>query len=152
MRRRDLPTYLLFLVLVVGGGLLIGSTTAPDAWYASLAKPPFNPPNWLFGPVWTVLYVAIAVAGARTWLHARGSRAMTAWWAQLVFNFLWSPVFFALHSIGGALVIVLAMAATVAAFIVFSWRSDRLSALLFIPYLAWVSFAALLNASIFWLN
>lgn len=152
MSRRNLPTYLLFLVLVVGGGLLIGSTTTPDGWYAALAKPAFNPPNWLFGPVWTVLYVVIAVAGARTWLRARGGRAMTAWWAQLVFNFLWSPVFFALHSIGGALVIVLAMAGTVAAFIALSWRSDRLSALLFVPYLAWVSFAALLNASIFWLN
>ena len=152
MSRRDLPTYLLFLVLVVGGGLLIGSTTTPDAWYANLAKPAFNPPNWLFGPVWTILYVVIAVAGARTWLRARGSRAMTAWWVQLVFNFLWSPVFFSLHSIGGALVSVVGMAGAVTAFLILAWRSDRFAALLFVPYLAWVSFAAILNASIFWLN
>lgn len=152
MSRRDLPTYLVFLVLVVGGGLLIGSSNVPDGWYADLSKPSFNPPNWLFGPVWTVLYVVIAVVGARTWLRARRGGAMTAWWAQLLVNFLWSPVFFSLHSIGGALVIVFAMAGTVIAFIALTWRSDRLSALLFVPYLAWVCFAAALNASILWLN
>lgn len=152
MSRRGLTTHLVFLMLVVGGGFLIGSSTAPDSWYAGLAKPPFNPPNWLFGPVWTVLYIAIAIAGARTWLRERRGGAMIAWWAQLGFNFLWSPVFFSLHSIGGALVVVLGMAGAVAAFIALTWRTDRLSALLFIPYLAWVSFAALLNASILWLN
>ncbi|MFN3549595.1 MAG: TspO/MBR family protein [Mesorhizobium sp.] len=152
MRRGDLPTYLVFLVLVVGGGLLVGSANIPDGWYASLAKPPFNPPNWIFGPVWTILYIMIAVAGARTWLGERRGGAMAAWWAQLVFNFLWSPVFFTLHSIGSALVVVLAMAVAVAAFIALTWRVDRPAALLFIPYFAWVSFASLLNASILWLN
>ena len=152
MSRGGFLTYLVFLVLVVGGGLLVGSSNIPDGWYAGLAKPAFNPPNWIFGPVWTFLYVIIAVAGARTWHREWRGAAMTAWWGQLAFNFLWSPVFFTLHSIGGALVIVLAMAGAVAAFIGLSWRKDRLSALLFVPYLAWVSFASLLNASILWLN
>jgi len=152
MSRRHLPTHLVFLALVVGGGLLVGASNIPDAWYADLAKPVFNPPNWIFGPVWTLLYVMIAVAGARTWLRDRRGSAMTAWWVQLALNFLWSPAFFSFHAIGAALVIVLALAVAVAAFIGLTWRSDRVAALLFVPYLAWVSFASLLNASILWLN
>ena len=152
MSRRHLPTHLVFLALVVGGGLLVGASNIPDAWYADLAKPVFNPPNWIFGPVWTLLYVMIAVAGARTWLRDRRGSAMTAWWVQLALNFLWSPAFFSFHAIGAALVIVLALAVAVAAFIGLTWRSDRVAALLFVPYLAWVCFASLLNASILWLN
>lgn len=152
MNRGGPSTYLVFIVLVVGGGLVVGSTNIPDGWYQGLAKPPFNPPNWIFGPVWTILYVMIAGAGARTWIRGRRGAVMAAWWTQLVFNFLWSPVFFTLHSIGGALVVVLAMAVAVAAFIALTWRGDRPAALLFVPYFVWVSFATLLNASILWLN
>lgn len=152
MNSRRLATHIAFLVLVVGGGLLIGATNTPDGWYASLAKPQFNPPNWIFGPVWTILYVAIAVAGARTWLRDRRGAAMAVWWGQLVLNFLWSPAFFTLHSIGGAMVVVTGMAVAVAGFIAASWRHDRPAALLFVPYLAWVCFAGLLNGSILWLN
>ena len=92
-----------FILLVVGGGLLIGFLTAPGPWYEALAKPSFNPPNWLFGPVWTVLYVFIAIAGWRIWQRERPGTAMKLWWLQLVLNFLWSPVFFALQQIGLAL-------------------------------------------------
>lgn len=77
-----------FLLLVLGGGLLIGYATLPGAWYASLVKPPFNPPNWVFGPVWSLLYILIAIAGWRTWRLQPGSGAMRAWAAQLVLNFL----------------------------------------------------------------
>jgi tryptophan-rich sensory protein len=140
-----------FLALVVGGGLTIGAVTAPGEWYAQLAKPSFNPPGWVFGPVWTVLYVLIAIAGWRTW--ERGTAApMMLWWAQLALNFAWSPVFFAAHRIGIALLIVLLLLGTVGAFITLSWRQDRLTAWLFVPYAAWVAFASVLNASIYWLN
>ena len=152
MNRHRLTTQLVFLALVVGGGLVIGASNTPGGWYAGLAKPPFNPPNWVFGPVWTILYVAIAVAGARTWHRDRRSPAMIAWWAQLVLNFLWSPAFFTLQSIGGAMIVIAGMAVAVAVFIAQSWRPDRLAALLFVPYFAWVCFAGLLNASILWLN
>lgn len=152
MNRHRLAIHLAFLALVVGGGLAVGASNTPDGWYAALAKPFFNPPNWIFGPVWTILYVAIAVAGARTWMRDRRGSAMIAWWAQLVLNFLWSPAFFTLHSIGGALVVVTGMAIAVAIFIAQSWRRDRPAALLFVPYLAWVCFAGALNASILWLN
>lgn len=149
---RYLPL-LLFLVVTVGGGLLIGATNAPDPWYAALDKPPFNPPDWLFAPVWSILYVAVAVAGWRIWrLDDTTGGAMTAWWVQLGLNFLWSPVFFTLQAPGLALAVVLALLAAIVAFILPAWRRDRTAALLFLPYGAWVAFAALLNASIWWLN
>lgn len=142
----------LFILLVVGGGLLIGLFTGPGEWYQALAKPSFNPPGWLFGPVWTVLYVMIAVAGWRVWQVDRSGAAMKLWWFQLLLNFLWSPVFFAVHSIGGALAIILALLLVILGFIAAAWNSDRVAAWLFVPYLAWVAFASLLNGSIWALN
>jgi translocator protein len=140
-----------FLVVVIGGGLLIGFVTRPDAWYAGLAKPPFNPPNWIFAPVWTLLYVLIAIAGARTF--ARGlDLAFGLWVAQLALNFAWSPAFFGLHRPGLALATVAALLAVILAFIVQRWQVDNVSALLFVPYACWVAFATLLNASIVRLN
>ena len=142
----------LFLLLVVGGGVAIGFLNAPGEWYAGLAKPPFNPPNWVFAPVWTVLYVLIAVAGWRTFERDRSSRPMKLWWAQLVLNFLWSPVFFAAHRIGLALLVILLLLAAILAFPVMSWRQSRVAVWLFAPYAAWVAFAAVLNGSIWLLN
>jgi benzodiazapine receptor len=152
MNRPSLPTLLAFLLLVVGGGLALGAFNIPGGWYEALEKPWFNPPNWLFGPAWTTLYVLIAIAGARSFARDRGSPAMKAWWAQLAFNFLWSPVFFTLHAVGAALVVVVAMLVSILAFILLTRRVDLLSALLFVPYLLWVSFATALNAAILWLN
>ena len=80
-----------FLALVVGGGLGIGYVTSPGEWYAQLAKPSFNPPGWIFAPVWTLLYVLIAIAGWHVWLYDRDGWTMKLWWFQLVLNFLWSP-------------------------------------------------------------
>lgn len=141
-----------FLLLVLGGGLLIGYATLPGAWYASLVKPPFNPPNWVFGPVWSLLYILIAVAGWRTWRQQPGNGAMRVWAAQLVLNFLWSPTFFGAKIMGLALVVILFLLASILLFITRVWSRDRLSAWLFVPYAAWVAFATLLNASLFWLN
>ena len=143
---------LAFLVLVVGGGLLIGFLTLPGAWYEALQKPSFNPPNWLFGPAWTTLYVLIAIAGWRVWLRDRAGSLMKLWWLQLALNFLWSPVFFGLQLIAPALLVVAAMLVSILAFIGIAWQRDRLAALLFVPYAAWVAFATLLNAAIWQLN
>lgn len=143
---------LIFLLVVLGGGLLIGYATLPGDWYASLNKPPFNPPNWVFAPVWSALYVCIAVAGWRTSRLRPGSGAMRVWVAQLALNFLWSPTFFGAKMIGLALVVILLLFAAIVLFVGRVWQSDRLSGWLFVPYAAWVAFATLLNASIFWLN
>jgi tryptophan-rich sensory protein len=142
-----------FLAIVMGGGLLIGFATMPGEWYASLVKPPFNPPNWIFGPVWTLLYVMIAVAGWRTWQRSRSGSAMKLWTAQMALNFVWSPVFFAAQMLGVALVVIITLLGCIVAFIVQSRRDgEGISALLFTPYAAWVSFATLLNASLWYLN
>lgn len=145
-------TLALFVILVVGGGSLIGINNVPGEWYQALAKPPFNPPNWIFGPVWTILYVLIAVAGWRVWNAQRTGGAMSVWWLQLGLNFLWSPVFFTLNQIGLAFLIIAVLLAAILAFIRINWQRDRTSAMLFLPYAAWVAFATLLNGSIWLLN
>lgn len=145
-------TLALFLFFVIGGGTLIGASSPPGEWYAALEKPAFQPPGWLFGPVWTVLYILIAIAGWRTWQRRAEGPAMQVWFAQMAVNFIWSPAFFVMHLPGLALVIVLLLAVLVAAFISLTWSRDRTSAILFMPYLAWVSFASLLNAAVWWLN
>ncbi|WP_171126150.1 MULTISPECIES: TspO/MBR family protein [unclassified Ruegeria] len=141
-----------FLALVVGGGILIGTLTAPGEWYAQLSKPAFNPPNWIFGPVWTVLYVLIAMAGWRQFETDRSSTAMKLWWAQMGLNFLWSPAFFVLQLPWFALVVIVALLAVIVMFIAQVRNSDRASALAFLPYFAWVAFATALNLSIAILN
>lgn len=149
---RKTATHLCFLVLVVGGGLLIGVLNRPDDWFLSLSKPGFTPPNWIFAPVWTALYVVIAIAGARIFIDHRRSAAMRLWWAALLLNFAWSPLFFGLHEPALAMIVIFGLIVAILLFIAFSWRSDRMSAILFLPYLAWTSFASVLNAAIVALN
>ena len=145
-------TLVLFLFFVIGGGTLIGVNFMPGDWYAALEKPWFNPPNWLFGPVWTILYVMIAVAGWRTWRRGPAGLPMQLWFGQMAFNFMWTPAFFGLHLPGLALLLLAVMLALIVLFIRLTWSPDRVSALLFLPYAAWVSFAGLLNLAIWWLN
>jgi len=142
----------LFLALVLGGGFAIGFVTLPGEWYAQLAKPAYIPPNWVFPLAWSVIYILIAIAGWRVWRHDRAGLPMKLWWAQLGLNFLWSPTFFGAHQMGLALVVILLMLVTIFALIATSWRRERVVAVLFMPYAAWVAFASLLNASIFGLN
>lgn len=141
-----------FLLLTVGGGVLIGTLTLPDGWYAALVKPPWTPPNWVFGPAWTLLYVLIALAGHRSFQRAPGGLAIKLWIAQLLLNFSWTPIFFRAHLIEAALVVIAGVLLVIVAFIVRSWHRDRVAAWLFVPYALWVSFALSLNAGISWLN
>ena len=143
----------LFILLVVGIGWTIGATNLPGAWYAELQKPPFNPPNCVFAPTWTIVYVLIAVAGWRTYLQDDATALpMQLWFAQIMLNFAWSPVFFTLHYMTLALAIILTLLAVIVSFVWVQWRENRLAAALFIPYMAWVAFASLLNHSIYRLN
>ena len=158
MRRRHprlaWPWLLLFLALVLGGGWAIGTQVRPDAWFRSLAKPAFNPPDAVFAPVWTILYILIAIAGWRTFGRTAPGhrRAAVLWTLQLLLNFAWSPVFFGAHRIGLALAVIVALLLAIMAFIAATWRADRPSALLFLPYAAWVAFATVLNAAFLALN
>ena len=142
----------LFVIAVIGVGFAIGMLNPPGQWYAALSKPSFNPPNYIFGPVWSVIYLLIAVAGWRVWEAQGEVLGKFLWGAQMALNFAWSPMFFTVHSIKGALIIIVAMLLSILAFIVHQWSRDRLSAVLFTPYALWVSFATVLNASIVMLN
>lgn len=131
----------------------MGAANLPGAWYAGLQKPSLNPPNWIFGPTWTVLYVMIAVAGWRTYLQDKVTALpMQLWFAQMALNFMWSPTVFTLHSLAWGLAVILTMLVVIITFIVVQWLENRLAALLFIPYAAWVAFASLLNYYLFRLN
>ena len=138
-----------FVVAAAGGAATV---SAVREWYPTLSKPSWTPPSWVFGPVWTLLYAMMAVAAWLVWRRA-GWCGAPAWFAaQLALNAVWSPLFFGLHWIGVALLDIgllwVAIAATMAAF----WQVTPLAGWLFVPYLAWVSFAAALNFAIWRLN
>ena len=141
-----------FLVVVIGVGALIGTQSLPGSWYEGLVKPPFNPPNWIFGPVWFALYILIAVAGWRIYMIDPDSTPMKLWYGQMVLNWAWSPVWFLGHLVWPAFAIITALWLLLIVFIVTAKRMDPTSAWLFIPYLAWVSFAGALNLAIGVLN
>ena len=125
----------------------------PGTWYAGLQKPSYNPPNWIFGPVWTVLYVMIAVAGWRTYLQKTPpALPMQLWYVQMALNFMWSPVAFTLHSLAAGLAIILMLLAVIVGFIWVQAPDNKPAALLFLPYAAWVAFASVLNYSLYRLN
>lgn len=130
----------------------MGRLFMPGDWYAALAKPSFNPPGWIFGPVWTVLYIFIAIAGWRIWNRDRRGLSMKLWWAQMMLNFLWTPVFFGAHQIGAALVVIVMLLAVIVGFVAAAWRRDWVAAWLFVPYAAWVAFASVLNGTIWAMN
>ncbi|MEE2950937.1 MAG: TspO/MBR family protein [Pseudomonadota bacterium] len=140
-----------FVLLSLGGGGLIGLLVETGDWYQSLAKPAFNPPGFVFGPVWTVLYILIGFAGFRVWRAGLG-RLQRLWWAQLALNFAWPVVFFSAHALTGALAVIVLLVLVILAFVSAAWTRERLSALLFLPYALWTLFAAVLNASIVWMN
>jgi tryptophan-rich sensory protein len=149
---RSWVTLAVFLALVLGIGGLVGTQSVPGSWYEGLAKPPLNPPNWVFGPVWFALYVMIAVAGWRIWMVAPRSRAMTLWGVQMLLNWAWSPVWFLAQQPWAAFVILVGMWLAIAGFILSARRHDNIAPWLFVPYIAWVSFAGYLNLSIALLN
>jgi translocator protein len=138
---------------VVGG---LATRSSVSTWYPTLQKPAFNPPPWVFGPVWTTLYVLMGVAAWLAWRAAgRGparERGQRLFWVQLALNVLWSFLFFGLRSPPLALVEILLLWAAIFATLRAFWRVRPLAGALLLPYLAWVSFATLLNASIAWLN
>ena len=152
MTKKHALTLILFVACTVAGGSLIGYFSMPGAWYQALDKPWFNPPNWVFGPVWTLLYVLIGIAGARVWINDRGGVLPKLWFAQIALNFAWPLVFFTAQRPDLAIGVLAGMLIAIFCFIALAWRRDRPAALLFIPYALWVSFAGLLNAAIWQLN
>jgi len=154
----DILKLILCLVITLGVGFAGSLYTAPAirTWYATLHKPSFNPPNWVFMPVWTVLYIMMAVAAFLVWRAPATGRwkvvALAAFLVQLLLNLLWSLLFFGLRQPAYALVdiVLLWLMIVVTAFLFV--KLSRPAALLLVPYLAWVTFAAVLNSEILRLN
>ena len=122
-------------------------------WYAGLSKPRWTPPNWLFGPVWTILYVAMAVAAWLVWQRTGlMERPMKLFLLQLALNAAWSGVFFGLHSPGAAFAEIVALWFAILATSIEFWKTAPAAGWLLLPYLIWVSYAAALNFSIWRLN
>ncbi|MBX3381484.1 MAG: tryptophan-rich sensory protein [Phycisphaeraceae bacterium] len=156
------PTFVGRQIIVFIGWLVLcfaAATSAVfvsvDGWYTTLNKPSWNPPSWLFGPVWSLLYIMMAVAAWLVW--RKGGWAAQRWplslfLVQWLLNALWTPLFFGMHQLGASLVEIvllwLAIAATIHAF----WRVSKPAGWLLVPYLAWVSFATFLNFTIWRLN
>ena len=146
------------IVLCMLAGFIGSFFTTPriPGWYAGLEKPSFNPPAWLFGPVWTALYILMGIALFLVWrkgLAARGVRiALLVFLVQLVLNALWSFAFFGAQSPLAGLIVIIALWGTIAATIALFAPLSRGAAVLLAPYILWVSFAAILNASIYFLN
>ena len=141
--------------LCVAVGVVIGIFFKPGAWYAALEKPAFNPPAWLFAPVWTVLYVAMGVGAWRIWCLPGSTErklALRQFGVQLILNAAWSPVFFGAQSLAGGLAVIVLLLFAIAATIQRFHPLDKPAAWLLAPYLAWVSFATLLNVALLALN
>ncbi len=131
-----------------------GLATAPNipTWYAGLVKPAWTPPGWIFGPVWSFLYLSMAVAAWLVWRRGNALVPLTLFAIQLAFNAAWSWLFFGLHSPCAALIDVVLLWVAISATLLVFWFRSTIAGLLFVPYLAWVSFAAVLNFAIWRLN
>ena len=145
-----LVPFLVAVGVVAGlGGL---AAAGSQSTYRALELPPYAPPSWLFGPVWSLLYVMIGIAGWLLWRAGGWDRVMWLWVVQLVLNLGWTPLFFAADMYVAALVEIVLLAGAVALLIAWSWHRSRVAAWLLVPYLAWVCFATALNAGIVVLN
>jgi translocator protein len=143
-----------FVALCLSVAAVGGFATASSVidWYPTLNKPSWNPPSWLFGPVWTVLYIMMAVAAWLVWKQDDSRPALILWGGQLALNLAWSFLFFGARSPILGLIDIIAMWLSIAATIFLFAQKSRVAAYLMVPYLCWVSFATALNAAIVMLN
>ena len=156
-RSFEIISLIVFLIVClsvsgVGGAI---TATSVDTWYQALEKPAFNPPDWVFAPVWTALYLFMGVAAWRIWRFRalKTARiALVVFGFQLCLNVGWSFLFFGLQQINFALVEIVILLFVIISNMFLFWRLDRFAGLLFVPYVAWVSYATILNASLSFLN
>ncbi|MFK7851355.1 MAG: TspO/MBR family protein [Akkermansiaceae bacterium] len=140
-----------FIVLTFSASAL-GVFFLPGEWYQALDKPDWNPPSWIFGPVWTALYLMMAIAAWLVWKRDGWKIPLSLYIIQLILNAAWSPIFFGAHELGWALVEILFLWVAIIATLLSFYRISRPAAWLLVPYLVWVSFAAFLNFTLWRLN
>ncbi len=152
-KNKYLSLIIIFLITFLAPA--IGSyttTTFKEPWYSELIQPSFNPPSWVFAPVWTTLYVLMSLAMWRVWIKSFNIKIIKLYFVHLFFNSIWSVIFFGFHQIGLALVTILIILFFIILLKKEFLKIDKLSFYLMTPYLAWSSFALILNSSIFLLN
>ena len=145
----------LIIPLAVGGISGFFTVSAIPGWYQTIQKPSWNPPNWVFGPVWTTLYVLMGIAMYLIWTQYRTEQRQRALYLnalQLILNFFWSLIFFNLHSIGWALIEIIILWVVIVQTMFAYDRVYKPAAWLLLPYIVWVTFATILNGTIWWLN
>ena len=155
--RRDLCDLFGFIILCLAVSAVGGAITATslDTWYQALEKPPFNPPDWVFAPIWTALYILMGIAAWRVWRlrsFVNSRKALLAFAVQLGLNLAWSFLFFGLQRIDLALVDIFILLIAIIVNSVMFLRIDRLAGLIFVPYIVWVTYATILNTSLWLLN
>ena len=146
---------LLILLLVTFIAPVIGSyvtSVFKEPWYSEIIQPSFNPPSWVFPPVWTTLYVMMSIAIWRVWIAFFNSKILKLYFIHLFFNCIWSIIFFGFHQIGLALINIIVILFFIIILMKEYLKIDKLSFYLMIPYFLWSSFALVLNASILFLN
>ena len=131
---------------------LAGMFSLPGVWYVALDKPSWNPPPWIFGPVWTALYLTMAVAAWLVWRRLGWCRALCIYLAQLLLNAAWTPVFFGAREIGWAFGVIIALWVAILFTVVTFLRVSKAAGWMLVPYLTWVSFAAFLNFTLWRMN
>jgi translocator protein len=147
----DWGLFLTFLA-ACGAAAATGAMFEPGAWYDRLHKPVWTPPGWVFPVTWTVLYICMSVSAARVAVLPGSGQALAFWGAQIAFNTLWTPVFFGLHRMAAAMVVMVGLWVFVALTMVSFWALDPVAGMLFAPYLLWVTIAAALNLSVWRMN
>jgi translocator protein len=130
----------------------IGAFSMPGSWYAGLNKPSWNPPAWIFGPAWTLLYTLMAVAAWLVWKRVGFTRPLGLYFVQLALNAAWTPIFFGAHEMGWALIEIMMLWIAIALTLISFFRVNRAAGWLLAPYLAWVTFATALNFTLWKLN
>jgi translocator protein len=140
--------------LILGGIAGFATTQNIPNWYVFLNKPFFTPPNYLFGPVWTSLFIMMGMACYLIWksTHQNKNKALTIYSIQLALNFSWSFVFFQFHALGAAFIVIIAMWLTILATIILFSKINKTAAWLLIPYILWVSYASALNFAVWQMN
>jgi len=158
MRSGDLPKLIISVLVCVAAGFVgsLATMKSIPTWYAGLKKPPFSPPNTIFGPVWTALFIMMAVAAFLVWRRGFETEpvkiALIVFGAQLIFNVLWSVLFFGLKMPGLAFLEIILLWVLILATILLFRKASIPAAWLMVPYILWVSFAAVLNYSLWRLN
>jgi tryptophan-rich sensory protein len=150
--RQSIPL-LVFLALTFAAAGVGSLATTPNiaTWYATLAKPSWNPPNWIFGPVWTFLYISMAVAAWLVWRKGNVD-PLVLYAIQLLLNAAWSWLFFGFHLPGAAFIEVVALLIAILATTIAFWPKSMAAGILMLPYFGWVAFATVLNFTIWRLN